>query len=391
MFGGIFCGWLDHSGRASSGFPPHFQAVKLLVLAQVPPPVHGQSVMVETLVRGLPEHGIDVRHVNLRLSRDAADIGRWRWGKLPAVVDACLQALADRFTAGCDTLYYVPAPPRRGALYRDWAVMLLCRPFFRRLVLHWHATGLGEWLQNEATALERAITQRLLGRADVAIVLGERLRADAAILAPHRIAVVPNGIADPAPDRPPRARSPAAGSPFELLFLGLCSEEKGVFAAAEAVASANRAAGTTRFRLTAAGAFPDEASRSRFATLAVALPDAIRHVGFVTGETKRELLGRSHCLCLPTRYPYEAQPLVIIEALACGLPVVATRWRGIPDLVPPEAGRLVPPGAADALLAALLAVQLAPPDPAAARAFFLRHHTRAIHLTALAAALRSGE
>ena len=77
--------------------------MKLLVLAQVPPPVHGQSLMVWTLVAGLPAHGIGLEHVNLRLSRDSADIGGWRPGKIPAVLDACLHALVARFTRGCDT------------------------------------------------------------------------------------------------------------------------------------------------------------------------------------------------------------------------------------------------------------------------------------------------
>lgn len=382
----IFCGWLAHGGRASSAFPPHFQAVKLLVLAQIPPPMHGQSVMVETLVRGLPARGIGLQHVNLRLSRDAADIGRWRWGKLALVIDACLHAIADRFAHRCDTLYYVPAPAKRGALYRDWVVLLLCRPFFRRLVLHWHSSGLGEWLRTRATPPERTISRWLLGRADLAIVLAESLRADASELAPRRVAVVPNGL-----DAGPFAATapPVTRARLEVLFLGLCAEEKGLFAAADAVIAANRLAANPRLRLTAAGAFPDAATRARFTALTAAHPGSIRHVGFVSGEAKRALLAGSHCLCLPTRYANEAQPLVIIEALAAGLAVVATRWRGIPDLVPPAVGRLVPPGDPDALLAALLAIQHAPPDPAASRALYKRHHTREAHLHAMAAALAS--
>ena len=43
--------------------------------------------------------------------------------------------------------YYVPAPGKRVALYRDWLVMLLCRPFFKNIILHWHAAGLAKWLE----------------------------------------------------------------------------------------------------------------------------------------------------------------------------------------------------------------------------------------------------
>ena len=193
--------------------------MKLLVLAQIPPPLHGQSIMVQTLVEGLPAHGIAVHHVNLDLSRDTADIGRWRLGKFVAVLGACASAVAARFRHGCDVLYYVPAPGKRGALYRDWVVMLLCRPFFKKLVLHWHAAGLDCWLATKATAPELGLTRLLLGRADLSIVLSDTLRDDAAALAPKKISVVPNGIPDPGATASPRT---AATGPFQVLFLGLC-------------------------------------------------------------------------------------------------------------------------------------------------------------------------
>ncbi|MEO7572231.1 MAG: glycosyltransferase [Acidimicrobiales bacterium] len=50
---------------------------------------------------------------------------------------------------------------------------------------------------------------------------------------------------------------------------------------------------------------------------------------------------------------YEGQPLVVIEALALGVPVVATAVGRVPDLVSPAVGRVVPPGDAKALGAAL--------------------------------------
>ena len=360
--------------------------MKLLVLAQTPPPLHGQSLMVQTLVAGLPAHGVAVHHVNLGLSRDAADIGRWRLGKFFAVLGACARAVAGRFRHGCDTLYYVPAPGKRGALYRDWIVMLLCRPFFNRLVLHWHATGLGEWLASGATAPERWVTQLLLGRADLSIVLAEALRGDAVALRAKKIAVVANGIADPLAGAEPPKRPPVA--PFQVLFLGLCSEEKGLFATADAVLAANQSAERAAFALTAAGPFPDAETERRFASLAAANPAALRHAGFVSGAAKTELLKRSHCLCLPTCYPLEGQPLVLLEAMAHDLPIIATRWRGIPETLPPEA-ILVEPGDGTTLTAALVALQKNPPTTDAFRRHFLAHFTAEKHLTALAMALNN--
>src|SRR5690606_28348541 len=130
----------------------------------------------------------------------------------------------------CDCLYYVPAPGKRGALYRDWLVMRVLRPFFPRLILHWHAAGLGDWLEQRATTPGRVVTRALLGRPDLSIVLANSLRNDAEALTSRRIKQVTNGVPDPGALSPP---PPAPPSSFQVLFIGLCSAEKGVFLAAE--------------------------------------------------------------------------------------------------------------------------------------------------------------
>lgn len=355
--------------------------MKLLVLAQTPPPLHGQSQMVRTLVDGLPAHGLPLHHVNLRLSRDHADIGRWRLGKLLAVLAAAGRAVAARWRHGCDTLYCVPAPGKRGALYRDWLLLALCRPFFPRLVLHLHNGGLADWLATHATAPERWLTRALLGRADLAIVLTPSLRPDADALRPRRVAVVPNGIPDPCPAGAPPP--PPAGAPFHVLFLGAVTAAKGadVLLAAAALL---RERGLD-VRVTFAGECPDAALRAQ---LAAAGP-GVRLAGFVAGGEKLALLAACHCVCLPTRYPHEAQPLVLLEALACDRALVVSRWRGLPETVPPGTP-LVAPGEAGPLADALARVQAAPPARGAQRDFFLRLGTDGQHLAALAAALRAG-
>ncbi len=372
--------------------------MKLLVLAQTPPPLHGQSAMVRTLVEGLPARGIAVVHVNFALSADATDIGRWRLGKVARTVGAAMQAIVARFRHGCDTLYYVPAPPKRGALYRDWCVLALCRPFFRHTVLHWHAVGLGAWVRDRASLPERAITRALLGRTRLALALADALRADAEYFHPQLCRVVANGIPDPGP---PAVRSSAASPSCGLFFLGLCSEEKGLFAAAAAVLAANARcaaapAGSSpgeapAFTLTAAGPFPDAATAARFAALCTAHPDVLRHVGTLDADGKRTRFAAAHALILPTVYAAEGLPLVALEALAHDRPVIATRWRGLPDIVTPDVGELVAPGDPSALVAALLRCRAAPPVPGACRARYLQVFTVDAHLSGLAAALRDAE
>jgi glycosyltransferase involved in cell wall biosynthesis len=53
---------------------------------------------------------------------------------------------------------------------------------------------------------------------------------------------------------------------------------------------------------------------------------------FIAGEEKKALYAKSQVFCLPTYYPYEGQPISILEAYATGCVVVATEHSGVPDV-----------------------------------------------------------
>ena len=360
--------------------------MKLVVLAQIPPPVHGQSLMVQTLVEGLPAHGIEVHHVNLGLSTDAADIGRFRLGKVFSLLAACFRVYRIRRKLGRTAFYYVPAPAKRGALYRDWIAMILCRPLEGALVLHWHAVGLGRWLDTHANFLERAITKLLLGRADLSLVLAEPLATDPIDLNAKNTFILPNGIPDPGEPPARGPRNPA--EPCKLLYMALCSEEKGLFELLEALTLAHaRQPGS--FHLTVAGSFASAADEHRFNLAIVPLGTSVRYVGFNGEHAKHALLRDADVFCFPTHYPHEGQPLVLIEALAHDLPIVTTRWRAIPSMLPAAHTWIVEPGRPTLLADALRDARSSPRPGGASRRYFLENYTADIHLASLAAALRT--
>lgn len=329
---------------------------------------------------GKKRRAIKCYHVNARLSEGIADIGRMRPSKILLLLCYCFQAIFYRFRFGMEDFYYVPANPGRAALYRDWMVMLLCRPFFKRLIFHWHAVGLGEWLTTTASPVERAITGWLLGRPDLSIVLAEFNREDASALKSKQIAVVPNGIPDPCPDfeasvrNQPREASqqeqdfnggnavsqgekPGAKlRTFRVLYIGLCLREKGLFDAVEAIGIANEKLqkGPDRIQLSVAGTFyraeEQEAFEKRIqeADLHREGP-LIRYLGFVGGKEKDRLFRESDCICFPTYYSAESFGLVLVEAMAYGLPIVTTNWRMIPEILPPGYQGITEPRAPEQL------------------------------------------
>ena len=429
--------------------------MKLLVFAHTPPPHHGQSYMVELMVRGFggdlregpaqresatgsnsggePHRlGIQCYHVNARLSRKLEDIGDFRIGKLVLLLVYCLQAIWCRFRYRVTTLYYIPAPGKRSALYRDWVVMLLCRPFFKRVILHWHAAGLGKWLETVVQIRSRALTYRLLKQVDLSIVLSNYNRADAEKLFARKIQVVPNGIPDPCPDFEqrvlPRRKArlaarrrllagqalrpadlePAGGDPqlFRVLFLAHCTRQKGLFDTLEAVALANarlaRLQSPLRLHLTVAGEFMKPAEHrlfeERIEQADLQLPEqfagvgraGVSYLGFVSGQQKQRVLSETDCFCFPTFYYAEGLPVVVIESLAFGSPVVATRWRSVPELLPPNYPGLVPVHQPQQITEALL--KLMDDDRGEElRALYLKRFSLEQHLKELAAAIHSAD
>lgn len=401
--------------------------MKLLVFAHKPPPHHGQSYMVELLVNSL---GGDARksdgrnasgalpdqitcyHVDARLSDDAEDIGRPRAGKLVPLLKYCAEALWCRLRYGADLFYYVPAPGVRAPLYRDWIVMALCRPFFKKLVLHWHAIGLGEWLDTKARAWERRLTRLLLGRADLSLVLGPFYRDDVARLSPKRIMELPNGIPDPCPDfetavwprrqarqelrnrilassESPITNAGPDGDVYRILYLSLCLREKGLFDSVEAVALLNQkligVKSAMRVRLFVAGKFWHDVERREFETR-IKQPDlqrkldnatvepVVQYLGFASGEEKARLLRDSDCFCFPTYYASEGQPVSLLEAMAHALPLVTTRWRAIPGLFPTGYQGLVEPRSPKQVADALEAF-MTTSESISLRKQFLQHFT----------------
>jgi glycosyltransferase involved in cell wall biosynthesis len=78
------------------------------------------------------------------------------------------------------------------------------------------------------------------------------------------------------------------------------------------------------------------------------LGDAIEFAGHVSDEKKAGLLRSASLLVAPSHS--EGQPLVILEALAAGLPVIATRVGGVPEALEDGVeGFLVPVGDTEAL------------------------------------------
>ena len=177
-------------------------------------------------------------------------------------------------------------------------------------------------------------------RASVAAVAGEAL-AD-------RVQFLPLGV-----DLAPHVRTPTApGRTLRALFVGRLVRLKGVDVAIDAVAKSGGV------DLTIIGDGPEAGALRRRAS---GLGERVRFLGECSQGAVRAAIQAHDVLIVPSRRGLlgreEGMPRVVVEAWACGLPVIASRTGGIPAAAEAGGTLLVEAGSALALSRALASLQ----------------------------------
>lgn len=140
-----------------------------------------------------------------------------------------------------------------------------------------------------------------------------------------------------------------AGEPIHVLTVARLSPDKGLNLLVEAVAELN--ARGQRTTLTIVGDGP-ERERIEAQARVDGLDDDVEITGLVGQDTIHQYYAAADIFCLPSFA--EGVPIVLMEAMATELPVVATRVMGIPELVDDEvSGLLIAPARVDQLVGAL--------------------------------------
>jgi glycosyltransferase involved in cell wall biosynthesis len=337
---------------------------RLLCVMQLPPPVHGVTAVnacVATSRELADRFELDV--LPLQFADSVADLGRVSVRKV-ARGAAVAARLVWRLAAHRPAAVYLTLAPGGAAFYRDCAYLAIVRAFGARRILHLHArlapSRLVPWALRDAWVIE-------LGRD----VHDARAGDD-------RVVVVPNGIADSGePVRAVRATP-------RVLFLSNLARDKGPLVLADALALL--AGRGVAFEATFAGAPADAGCAEELERRLRGL--RARYIGAVHGDAKIALFRDHDVFALPTAR--DAFPLVVLEALQHGLPVVTTREGALPEIVDDAVGRLVPRDPAvlaDALEPLLRDAELRARLGAAARRRYLERYTAERFERALASAL----
>jgi len=110
-----------------------------------------------------------------------------------------------------------------------------------------------------------------------------------------------------------------------LLYHGRLSEEKGLMTLLQAVE------GLKEVRLLIAGSGDMQKELEKYIA-AHQLETQVQFMGFQSGAALRKLVAEAKCVVLPSEW-YENGPYAVMEAMAQGKPVIASRIGGLPEIV----------------------------------------------------------
>ena len=137
--------------------------------------------------------------------------------------------------------------------------------------------------------------------------------------------------------------APRSESCGRFVFLGLVGRHKGIL---ELIAAAERF--DRSITVDVYGPLVDGISEETFSGLR-----NVAYRGVLDPHDVPRVLERYDALVLPTRHMGEGYPGVVVEAYEAGIPVIASRWLSIPEIVDETCGILIEPGNTDELFAAM--------------------------------------
>lgn len=313
------------SGGANAGKP------RLLIVGPLPPPFGGVQLMIDmqrrsSLAREFDIHIVDTSKRRLRITTDRPTL------QTPLYFLRDFRRVAIALARIRPAVVLVHAAADLSFL-RDWAMMIAARASGARVVCHYHGTLHARFPSCETRA-GRMIGRALMAAAQRVVVLSPTYRREmSAAWQRSTVSWSPNTVDVPLyRDMPADTAAPWL-QPGErgVLFVGRLSAPKGIHDLFKAIPLVLAQYPQTRFVMV--GVAENEASETALRAEAARLGIAgkISFLGALDGREKAAAFVTSRLIVVPSWT--EAFPLVIPEAMAAGLPVIATAVGAIPDFI----------------------------------------------------------
>lgn len=295
----------------------------MLAIVALPPPTHGQAVVNQRVVKSVLALCPDSKVVNTSPGSLARNLG-YHLRRLKLFIFDVVPAIL-RMKSG--TIYHV-IEPGLGMTY-NFLVISLSRLVGLRMILHHHSA-----LYTRAFNLRFSLLSRIAGVKAIHVALDEQMAQDLRAQYPFVQTVIVLHNASHI-DRPeliePSLRTLTCG------FMSNLTREKGLDIFLDCLRSIRQSGTTVQAVLAGPPASADAArlvvgAETEFGSL-------LTFMGQVEGTSKDAFFRSIDVFLFPTRYKLEAQPLVVLEALSYGVPVVVSDQGYCAELVGPAGVR----------------------------------------------------
>jgi glycosyltransferase involved in cell wall biosynthesis len=308
----------------------------------MPPPVHGSALIGQYISQSkLVNENFDCSFINLSTSSQISDIGNRGYFKLITILKLYIKVLLMVIKYRYDLCYLTINSKGKG-YYKEMIIVFILKLFNKKLVYHYHNKGITDqqinWLLNKV--------YRYQFKDSRAILLSRYLYPDVEkYLSQDRVYYCANGI-PPAGDINLKLLNSkrALKEVVEILFLSHMMKQKGVFILLEACKILFQK--NIGFKAYFIGAWSD-IKENDFNSFVIAncLQEHILYLGAKYGEEKFTFFENSDIFVLPTFYNNEVFPLVLLEAMQYGLPIISTSEGAISEIVEDKTtGYIVPKG-----------------------------------------------
>ncbi|VVO95846.1 D-inositol-3-phosphate glycosyltransferase [Pseudomonas fluorescens] len=300
---------------------------KILFLLQLPPPIHGASVVNKSIQDSfLINNALNARFVNISPAKDLSDIGKLSIGKLFTFFRIYLSAISAFFQLK-PNLVYLTLSPHGLAFYKDGLIAITMKLLGGKLVFHLHGKGIRK--ETSKSWLKKNLYRWVFNKVDI-IHLAESLFPDVEDIRDHSksIIAIANGV-DPIDE----TNFSPKDEIFTFIYLSNLKPSKGADLIVRA-ATLIPAKYQSCFQVKIVGKPSVAAYLTEIERLVIKNPFGnIEILGPLYGLEKIKQLTSSNVFILPTRFKNECFPLSILEAMASGLAVISTNEGAIPDII----------------------------------------------------------
>ena len=299
---------------------------KLLCILQLPPPVHGASIMNKHLIESaLINQNFDLEIINLQFNKTTHSLEKFSLHKVFKSFGYAFTIVKTIFKFKPQLVYFTPAPSGF-ALYRDAFYVFILKCFRLRIVFHLHGKGINKNAQN--SFIKKFLYKRILNNSDV-ICLSKILTNDIKGIFRGTPFIVPNAIASSKKFLPSKKVN---NSVPQILYLSNYIKSKGVLILIEALNILKEKGYSFSARLVGG---PENLSIEELESILIKknLSKEIKVTGPLYNAAKITEFQNADLFVFPTFYEKEAFPLVLLEALQFEIPIITTFEGGIPDMI----------------------------------------------------------